>query len=72
MKCDRKRGREEAGNKKEWKVKEGAGTTSATFGFVSSLVKTSAFDSHYAIYPFNANYQISENKHNKIVKNINN
>jgi hypothetical protein len=50
------------GYHQQWKVKEGAGTTSATFGFVSSLVKTSAFDSHYAIYPFNANYQISENK----------
>ena len=30
MKCDRKRGREEAGNKKEWKVKEGGRLTNQT------------------------------------------
>ena len=50
------------GYHQQWKVKEGAGTASAKFEFVSSLEKTSAFDSHYALYPFNENYEISEDK----------
>lgn len=50
------------GYHQQWKVKEGTGTASATFEYVSYLGTTTAFDSHYALYPFSANYQISENK----------
>ena len=47
----------------EYKVKDGVGTNSATFEYVSKVADgCPKFDSHYAIYPFNANCQISDDK----------
>ena len=45
-----------------YKLNEGAGTPSATFKYESSVASSSKFDCHYAIYPFDENYQISDDK----------
>lgn len=45
-----------------YKVNEGAGTASATFKFDSQVASSSKFDCHYAIYPFDENYRISDDK----------
>ena len=47
----------------EYKVKEGVGTNSAKFQYVSKVAEgCPKFDNHYAIYPFSGSYQISEDK----------
>ena len=50
------------GYHQRWKLKEGAGTPSATFEYVSSHGNSTALDSHYALYPFSEEYTISDDK----------